>query len=93
MDKPKKIDMASQPLALLDRYDYSFDIFTNPPEVVVQIKVDSEVDVRIADIATEINSCDGMAYVDGHIIKVTSFDLHKNLDGDSVLYLCADLIK
>lgn len=93
MDKPKKIDIASQPLALLDRYDYSFDIFTNPPEVVVKIKVDSEVDVQIADISTEINSCDGMAYVDGHIIKVTNFNLHVDVKGNIFLYLCADLIK
>ena len=93
MDKPKKLNFFSQPLALLDRYDYTIDIYNNPPLVVVSIKVDSEVDVAIADLSTEINNTDGMAYVDGHIIKVTSFDLHKNLDGDSMLVLCADLIK
>jgi len=93
MDKPKKIDISSQPLALLDRYDYSIDISKNYPEAVVSIKVDSEVDVAIADIATEINSCDGMAYVDGHVIKVTNFELHGTTEGDIMLVLCADLIK
>ena len=92
MDKPKKIDIHSQRLALLDRYDYSIDISKSYPEAVVSIKVDSEVDVAIADIATEINSCDGMAYVDGHVIKVTGFDLHEDVNGNSMLVLCADLI-
>lgn len=93
MYKPKKIDISSKPLALLDRYDYGINIFTDPPEVIVSIDVDSDVDVQIADISTEINSCDGMAYVDGRIIKVKRFDLHQTIEGDSVLYLFADLIE
>ena len=93
MDKTKKPNFFSQPLALLDRYDYSIDISNNPPLVVVSIKVDSVVDVAIADLSTEINNTDGMAYVDGHIIKVVRFDLRSTPKGESVLYLFADLIK
>lgn len=66
----------TQKMAALDRYDYSI-IESDDETLVVAIEVESDVDVKIADISTEVNSCDGYAYVDHKLIKVDKFQLKK----------------
>ena len=73
IEKPKWV---SHKFAQLDKYDYSIIDFDDERSLVVVINVGSDVDVRIADISTEVNSCDGYAYVDGKQIKVDKFQLY-----------------
>lgn len=75
IEEPKWV---SHKFAQLDKYDYNVieDPFDDGRSLVVVINVDSDVDVKIADISTEVNSCDGYAYVDGNKIKVDRFQLN-----------------
>lgn len=74
IEKPKWV---SHKFAQLDKYDYNVieDPFDDERSLIVVINVGSDVDVRIADISTEVNSCDGYAYIDGKQIKVDRFQL------------------
>lgn len=74
--------------AKLDRYKYElyFDEFDRLYKIVVD--VDSNTDVDIGDISTDINSSEGRIYVEGHYARL---DKMKVVNTDSGHYIVIDI--
>lgn len=70
----------------LDGYDYSL-IFRGTILREVRIKVESTVDVDIADIATALTGSNGEAYAEGHYFKVFDMDIVGGHTGNVYLNL------
>lgn len=76
----------------LDTYDYHIDapnIPTMPCKIF--IKVENNNDVRIADIATDINGADGFIYLEGRRFKYITCNVEDQNDKTYLKILAREL--